>query len=232
MKKLNSNEFYSIKTSNYNKHDLNVNLWDLEGSNFFIDKNINENKPNRAHNITTINSKNKSISLKNINQEIKPMKAKNRSINSSFVKYSNIIDKMKIKNEKDKNDLNLKKNKMKHNSFFNYKKENRSFDNNIKEEYKKSVKKRFNFSVDYSRNEIPNMALIFSNNNNDFFNKNDKLIFSLLIDTLNNKTDNISNKINSDISSLKNNKNIISIKYNNSNKKEKTKCNDNNIFCV
>ena len=229
MKKLNSNEFYSIKTSNYNKHDLNVNLWDLEGSNFFIDKNINENKPKRAHNIATINSKNKSISLKNINQEIKPMKAKNRSTNSSFIKYSNIIDKMNIKNEKDKKDLNLKKNKIKHNSFFNYKNENRSFDNNIKEEYKKRVKKRFNFSVDYSRNEMPNMALIFSNNNNDLFNKNHKLSGSLLIDTLNNKTDNISNKINSDISSLKNNKNIISIKYSNSNKQEKTKCNDNNI---
>ena len=73
------------------------------------------------------------------------------------------------------------------------------------------------------------MALIFSNNNNDFFNKNHKLSGSLLIDTLNNKTDNISNKINSDISSLKNNKNIISIKYSNSNKQEKTKYNDNNI---
>ena len=41
MKKLNSNEFHEIKNSYYNKNDINVNLWDLEGSNFFIDKNIN-----------------------------------------------------------------------------------------------------------------------------------------------------------------------------------------------
>ena len=228
MKKLNSNEFYSIKTSNYNKHDINVNLWDLEGSNFFIDKNINENKPIKEHNITSINKNNKSISSKNINQEIKPMKTKNRSTNSSYVKYSNIIDKMNIKNEKDKKDLNLKKNKMKHNSFFNHKNEKRAFENNIKEEYKKRVKKRFNYSMDYSRNEIPNMALLFSNNNNDMFNKNNKLSGSLLIDTLNNKTDNISNKINTNISSLKNSKNILSIKYSNSNKIEKTKSNENN----
>ena len=48
MKKLNSNDFHEIKNYNYNKNDINVNLWDLEGSNFFIDKNYNESESKRS----------------------------------------------------------------------------------------------------------------------------------------------------------------------------------------
>ena len=40
MKKLNSNDFHEIKQSQYNKHDININLWDLVGSTFYVDKNI------------------------------------------------------------------------------------------------------------------------------------------------------------------------------------------------
>ena len=228
MKKLNSNDFHEIKQSQYNKHDININLWDLVGSTFYVDKNINENDSRRDYNHTTINSKNKSISSKNISKDIKAMKIKNKSNHSSYVKYNNIIDKKNIKNEKSKSVANNKKIKLKNNSFFVNKYEKNSFENNLKEEYKKRARKRFNYSVDYSRNETPNMALLFSNNN-DLYNKNQRVNSSLLIDTFNNKTDNKKNIINDKISSLKNNKNKFSIKYKNSNKKEKSNFTENNI---
>ena len=228
MKKLNSNDFHEIKQSQYNKHDININLWDLVGSTFYVDKNINENDSRRDYNHTTINSKNKSISSKNISKDIKAMKIKNKSNHSSYVKYNNIIDKKNIKNEKSKSVANNKKIKLKNNSFFVNKYEKNSFENNLKEEYKKRARKRFNYSVDYSRNETPNMALLFSNNN-DLYNKNQRVNSSLLIDTFNNKTDNKKNIINDNISSLKNNKNKFSIKYKNSNKKEKSNFTENNI---
>ena len=38
------------------------------------------------------------------------MKTKNRSINSLYINYKNIIDKKNIKFEKNKNDFNTKKN--------------------------------------------------------------------------------------------------------------------------
>ena len=228
MKKLNSNDFHEIKQSQYNKHDININLWDLVGSTFYVDKNINENDSRRDYNHTTINSKNKSISSKNISKDIKAMKIKNKSNHSSYIKYNNIIDKKNIKNEKSKSVANNKKIKLKNNSFFVNKYEKNSFENNLKEEYKKRARKRFNYSVDYSRNETPNMALLFSNNN-DLYNKNQRVNSSLLIDTFNNKTDNKKNIINDKISSLKNNKNKFSIKYKNSNKKEKSNFTENNI---
>ena len=84
MNKLNLNDFNEIEISDNNRHDFNVNLWDFEGSNFFVDKNFNENESKRGLVNITINSKNKSTSLKNINKGIKSMKAKNRSINSSY----------------------------------------------------------------------------------------------------------------------------------------------------
>ena len=228
MKKLNSNEFHEIKKSSYNKHDININLWDLEGSTFFVDKNINESESRRYNNHTSINSKNKSVSSKNITKDIKTMKTKNKSTHSSYVKYKNIIDKKNIKEEKAKSTLNNKKNRMKHNSFFGNKYEKNSFDNNLEDEYKKKANKKFNYSVDYSRNEQTNIGLLFSNNN-DLNNKNQRGNSSLLIDTLNNKTDNKQNKINKNISSLKNNKNKISIKYKDSNKQEKTNFTEKNI---
>ena len=86
MKKLNSNDFHEIKNYNYNKNDINVNLWDLEGSNFFIDKNYNENESKRGLINRSMDSKNKSISLKNISKDINIKKEKNKSINSSYVK--------------------------------------------------------------------------------------------------------------------------------------------------
>ena len=117
MNKLNLNDFNEIEISDNNRHDFNVNLWDFEGSNFFVDKNFNENESKRGLVNTTINSKNKSTSLKNINKGIKSMKTKNRSINSSYINYKKIIDKKSIKFEKNKNDFNSKKNKLKHNSY-------------------------------------------------------------------------------------------------------------------
>ena len=228
MKKLNLNDFHEIKQPQYNKNDININLWDLVGSTYFVDKNVNENDSRRDYNHTTINSKNKSISSKNISKDIKTMKIKNRSNHISYVKYNNIIDKKNIKKEKAKSVVNNKKIKLKNNSFFGNKYEKNSFENNLKEEYKKRARKRFNYSVDYSRNETPNMALLFSNNN-DLYNKQQRVNSSLLIDTLNNKTDNKKNIINDNISSLKSNKNKFSIKYKNSNKKEKSNFTENNI---
>ena len=228
MKKLNSNEFHEIKQPFYNKHDINVNLWDLEGSTFFVDKNINESESKRGYNHTTINSKNKSISSKNITKVIKIQKTKIDSTHSSYVKYNNIIDKKIIKSEKAKSVFSNKKSKMKHNSFFGNKYDKNSFENNLKNEYKKRVGKRFNYSVDYSRNELKNMGLLFSNNN-DLYNKNQRINSSLLIDTLNNKEEHKQNLINNNIYSLKNNKKIISIKYKNTNKPEKSNFTENNI---
>ena len=220
MNNLNSNEFNEMQSSENNRHDFNVNLWDFEGSNFFVDKNFNGNNSKRGLVTVTINSKNKSTSSKNITKSIKTMKNKYRSINSSYVNYKNIINRKNIKSEKNKSDFNSKKMKMKHNSFVGRKYEKNLFGNNINEEYKKRVKKRFNYSVDYSRNDTPHMTTLLSNKN-ELFNKNNRLNGSLLIESLNNKTNNKLNNAYTNISSLKNSKNSSS-KFNNSNKKEKS----------
>ena len=226
MNNLNSNEFNEMQSSENNRHDFNVNLWDFEGSNFFVDKNFNGNNSKRGLVTATINSKNKSTSSKNITKSIKTMKNKYRSINSSYVNYKNIIDRKNIKSEKNKSDFNSKKMKMKHNSFVGRKYEKNLFGNNINEEYKKRVKKRFNYSVDYSRNDTPHMTTLLSNKN-ELFNKNNRLNGSLLIESLNNKTNNKLNNADTNISSLKNSKNSSS-KFNNSNKKEKSNSTDIN----
>ena len=226
MNNLNSNEFNEMQSSENNRHDFNVNLWDFEGSNFFVDKNFNGNNSKRGLVTATINSKNKSTSSKNITKSIKTMKNKYRSINSSYVNYKNIIDRKNIKSEKNKSDFNSKKMKMKHNSFVGRKYEKNLFGNNINEEYKKRVKKRFNYSVDYSRNDTPHMTTLLSNKN-ELFNKNNRLNGSLLIESLNNKTNNKLNNDYTNISSLKNSKNSSS-KFNNSNKKEKSNSTDIN----
>ena len=226
MNNLNSNEFNEMQSSENNRHDFNVNLWDFEGSNFFVDKNFNGNNSKRGLVTTTINSKNKSTSSKNITKSIKTMKNKYRSINSSYVNYKNIIDRKNIKSEKNKSDFNSKKMKMKHNSFVGRKYEKNLFGNNINEEYKKRVKKRFNYSVDYSRNDTPHMTTLLSNKN-ELFNKNNRLNGSLLIESLNNKTNNKLNNAYTNISSLKNSKNSSS-RFNNSNKKEKSNSTDIN----
>ena len=226
MNNLNSNEFNEMQSSENNRHDFNVNLWDFEGSNFFVDKNFNGNNSKRGLVTTTINSKNKSTSSKNITKSIKTMKNKYRSINSSYVNYKNIINGKNIKSEKNKSDFNSKKMKMKHNSFVGRKYEKNLFGNNINEEYKKRVKKRFNYSVDYSRNDTPHMTTLLSNKN-ELFNKNNRLNGSLLIESLNNKTNNKLNNADTNISSLKNSKNSSS-KFNNSNKKEKSNSTDIN----
>ena len=226
MNNLNSNEFNEMQSSENNRHDFNVNLWDFEGSNFFVDKNFNGNNSKRDVVTATINSKNKSTSSKNITKSIKTMKNKYRSINSSYVNYKNIIDRKNIKSEKNKSDFNSKKMKMKHNSFVGRKYEKNLFGNNINEEYKKRVKKRFNYSVDYSRNDTPHMTTLLSNKN-ELFNKNNRLNGSLLIESLNNKTNNKLNNAYTNISSLKNSKNSSS-KFNNSNKKEKSNSTDIN----
>ena len=226
MKKLNSNEFNEMQSSENNRHDFNVNLWDFEGSNFFVDKNFNGNNSKRGLVTTTINSKNKSTSSKNITKSIKTMKNKYRSINSSYVNYKNIINGKNVKSEKNKSDFNSKKMKMKHNSFVGRKYEKNLFGNNINEEYKKRVKKRFNYSVDYSRNDTPHMTTLLSNKN-ELFNKNNRLNGSLLIESLNNETNNKLNNAYTNISSLKNSKNSSS-KFNNSNKKEKSNSTDIN----
>ena len=226
MNNLNSNEFNEMQSSENNRHDFNVNLWDFEGSNFFVDKNFNGNNSKRGLVTATINSKNKSTSSKNITKSIKTMKNKYRSINSSYVNYKNIINRKNIKSEKNKSDFNSKKMKMKHNSFIGRKYEKNLFGNNINEEYKKRVKKRFNYSVDYSRNDTPHMTTLLSNKN-ELFNKNNRLNGSLLIESLNNKTNNKLNNAYTNISSLKNSKNSSS-KFNNSNKKEKSNSTDIN----
>ena len=226
MNNLNSNEFNEMQSSENNRHDFNVNLWDFEGSNFFVDKNFNGNNSKRGLVTATINSKNKSTSSKNITKSIKTMKNKYRSINSSYVNYKNIIDRKNIKSEKNKSDFNSKKMKMKHNSFVGRKYEKNLFGNNINEEYKKRVKKRFNYSVDYSRNDTPHMTTLLSNKN-ELLNKNNRLNGSLLIESLNNKTNNKLNNAYTNISSLKNSKNSSS-KFNNSNKKEKSNSTDIN----
>ena len=226
MNNLNSNEFNEMQSSENNRHDFNVNLWDFEGSNFFVDKNFNGNNSKRGLVTATINSKNKSTSSKNITKSIKTMKNKYRSINSSYVNYKNIINGKNIKSEKNKSDFNSKKMKMKHNSFVGRKYEKNLFGNNINEEYKKRVKKRFNYSVDYSRNDTPHMTTLLSNKN-ELFNKNNRLNGSLLIESLNNKTNNKLNNAYTNISSLKNSKNSSS-KFNNSNKKEKSNSTDIN----
>ena len=257
MRKHNTNEFQG---SSDNKHDINLNLWDLDGSSFFLDSNIpdlestatfnntvlNCNNYNNINNINIISSKNKSndITL----PFYKFPKNKNKSVNSSFVKYNDFPSERKNiipNNNKIKSNINNKKNKMKNNSFcHNYNLNNSISKDNNKKKAKKSIpynskikkaKQRLNHSVDYSRKEEPESEsrIIFGNNlkiniqnNNTSKNKKQNLNKSLSIESLNNKKANNSKILNSKIS-YNYNKNYL---LNNNNKKiRKSNSIDHNI---
>ena len=228
MRKHNTNEFQG---SSDNKHDINLNLWDLDGSSFFLDSNIpdlestatfnntvlNCNNYNKINNINIISSKNKSndIAL----PFYKFPKNKNKSVNSSFVKYNDFPSERNnliTKNNKIKSNINNKKNKMKNNSFcHNYKLNDSIPKDNNKKKTKKSIpynskikkaKQRLNHSVDYSRKEEPESEsrIIFGNNlninihnSNTNNNKKQNLNKSLSIESINNKKANNSKILNS-----------------------------------
>ena len=257
MRKHNTNEFQG---SSDNKHDINLNLWDLDGSSFFLDNNapdlestatfnntvLNCNNYNNINNINIISSKNKSndITL----PFYKFPKNKNKSVNSSFVKYNDFPSERKNiipNNNKIKSNINNKKNKMKNNSFcHNYNLNNSISKDNNKKKAKKSIpynskikkaKQRLNHSVDYSRKEEPESEsrIIFGNNlkiniqnNNTSKNKKQNLNKSLSIESLNNKKANNSKILNSK-NSYNYNKNYL---LNNNNKKiKKSNSIDHNI---
>ena len=140
MKKYYSSEFQGIKDKlNDDKNDINVNLWDLDGSSFFLDKNINNNSylgsketfinPNTEFNINNdnnninlinlITSKNKKIENINFPNETN-YKIENKFMNEKFIKGSvtpTPNDKKNLMKIKILKNNNVKKNKFKNNSF-------------------------------------------------------------------------------------------------------------------
>ena len=146
-------------------------------------------------------------------------KNKNKSVNSSFVKYNDFPSERNnliTKNNKIKSNINNKKNKMKNNSFcHNYKLNDSIPKDNNKKKTKKSIpynskikkaKQRLNHSVDYSRKEEPEFEsrIIFGNNlninihnSNTNNNKKQNLNKSLSIESINNKKANNSKILNS-----------------------------------
>jgi hypothetical protein len=129
MRKHNSSEFQEFKGITDDKHGINVNLWDLDGSSFFLDKDVNELESTATFNNTVLNCNNYNniniISSKNKNNDLlfptnKFPKNKNKSVNSSFIKYNNFPSERKnMPNKiKTKSNINNKKiNKVKNNSF-------------------------------------------------------------------------------------------------------------------
>ena len=143
MKKYYSNEFHGTKDKlDDNKNDINVNLWDLDGSSFFLDKNINNkdnldstgtfidnnteininNDSNNINLIDIITSKNKKI--ENINFSNFPFetnyKSNNKLVNTKFIKGNitpNSYDKKNLIKNKILKDTKTKKNKFKNNFF-------------------------------------------------------------------------------------------------------------------
>ena len=214
MRKHNSSEFQEFKGITDDKHGINVNLWDLDGSSFFLDKDIKELDSTATFNNTVLNCNNYNniniISSKDKNNDLlfpitKFPKNKNKSVNSSFVKYNNFPSERKkmANNIKAKNNINNKNiNKMKNNSFCQNDKFNDSLSKDLnKKKDKKSViynskikkaKQRLNHSVDYARNEQPKNKFLFGNNinynfNNKNNNKKQNLNKSLSIEALSNK---------------------------------------------
>jgi hypothetical protein len=240
MKKLNSSDFQEMKGMPEDKHDINVNLWDLDGSSFFLDKNINDLESTATFNNTVLNCNNYNniniISSKNSNDIIFPNKIpknKNKSVNTSFVKYNNFPSERQNMNIKPKNSFNNKNiNKMKNNSFCNNYKMNSSMTKDLnKKKTKNSVaynnkikkaKQKLNHSVDYTRNNEPKKHLILGMNNI----KKQNLNKSLSIETLNNKYNNNSKRINNNSSNIKH-KVIIT---NNNKRLKKSNSIDRNIY--
>ena len=242
MWKHNSSDFQKNKGILENKHDINLNLWDLEESSFFLDKNPNELESTATFNKTVLNCNNYNniniITSKNNNNNIffpinKPQKNKNKSVNSSFEKYNNFPSEREKINNRPKIGLNSKKiNKMKNNSFCNNYRINNSMPKDInKKKAKNSIsynnkikkaKQRLNHSVDYTRNNELETPLIFGIN----YNKKQNLNKSLSIETLNNKYNNNSKRGNYNSSNIKN-KNIIP---NNNKRKKRSNSIDRNIY--
>ena len=244
MKKLNSSDFPEMKGMPEDKHDINVNLWDLDGSSFFLDKNINDLESTATFNNTVLNCNNYNniniISSKNSNDIIFPInkipKNKNKSVNTSFVKYNNFPSERKnIKNNnKPKNNINNKKfNKLKNNSFcnnyklndniikdFNKKKSKNSIDYNNKI---RKAKQRLNHSVDYARSDESEIPLF--RNNNYKYKKKHNLNKSLSIETLNN---NKSRTPYNNITNIRNNKN--NNKSSNNKRLKKSNSIESNIY--
>ena len=249
MKKLNSGDFQEIKGVKEHKNDINLNLWDLDGSSFLLDKNINDLESTATFNNTVLNCNNYSniniISSKNSKDIIFPFhkipKNKNKSVNTSFVKYNNFPSERKdLKiNNKPKNNVNKNHfNKFKNNSFCNNYKYNDIIlkDLNKKkskksDEYNNKIKKakqRLNHSVDYSRKDEPEISLLGYNKYK--YNKKQNLNKSLSIETLNNKFNNNSKSPYNNITNVKNNKNLILNNFNNNKHLKKSNSIDCNIY--
>ena len=159
MKKHFSSEFKGMFDDD--KNDINVNLWDLDGSSFFLDRNINyndnlgdtgtfinteynvNNDNNNSNLINIISSKNKK--KENINFPVqKDIKNKNKFVNSNTRKGSdtptpydkkNLIKNKIIKNNK------IKKNKFKNNSFCHNDNDNYNINDSLSKNFSKKRQK-------------------------------------------------------------------------------------------
>ena len=159
MKKHFSSEFKGMFDDDRN--DINVNLWDLDGSSFFLDRNINynnnlgatgtfinteynaNNDNNNSNLINIISSKNKK--KENINFPVqKDIKNKNKFVNVNTRKGSdtpttyekkNLMKNKIIKNNK------IKKNKFKNNSFCHNDNENYNINDSLSKNFSKNRQK-------------------------------------------------------------------------------------------
>ena len=153
MKKHFSSEFKGMFDDD--KNDINVNLWDLDGSSFFLDRNLNyndnlgatgtfinteynvNNENNNLNLINIISSKNKK--KENINFPVqKDIKNKNKFVNVNTRKGSDIPypyeKKNLLKNKIIKNNK-IKKNKFKNNSFCHNSNENYNINDSLSKNF-------------------------------------------------------------------------------------------------
>jgi len=159
MKKHFSSEFKGMFDDD--KNDINVNLWDFEGSSFFLDRNINyndnlgstgtfinteynvNNDYNNSNLVNVISSKNKK--KENIKFPVqKEFKNKSKFVNTNTRKgidTPNTYDKKNLMKNKILKNNKIKKNKFKNNSFCHNENNNYNFNDSLSKNFGKKRQK-------------------------------------------------------------------------------------------
>ena len=242
MRNQNSNELKENNGQTEEMRNINLNLWDLEASSFFLDKKANDFESTGTFNNTALNYNNNFNIIKTTKNENKEVinyvlnqvtkKYKHKSVNSSFVKNNknNSSEKQnfsKIMKQKTNLIKNNKKKiyKMKNNSFCH----NSNTSNNVSKDFikkktkiltennvKSNPKPRLNNSVDYSNIKDIDNKILLNNQKKHHLNK------SLSIENINHKFNNIHKK---QCYSMKNNDNNTNNSLLNNNKKRLIKSN-------
>ena len=205
MKKHNSSEFQGIKPKIKENNDININLWDFEGSSFFIDNKNNSNHLESKENLDNMlyNNNNNNINIiyskKNIDNEFhdvpvnKKIKNKNKSFTTSYDKSNINVSERKTTNVKNvyKNakNINPKKSVKKNNSFCCGQKMKNVYSKKLNRMKPKKVCLYINKKdIEQKEQKILNsMNNHEENMRNNFINKRNKLKKSLSIEAINKK---------------------------------------------